>query len=213
MKADTAEAARSDRLRKLVETRFPSWGRFSKLEKASAIAAHRWKNFFYGKQNATDEMIRYWCIQYPDDADQLLSGIFVPSQDDFPFSAPIPKPSQCTTVVDRLIWVISELAGGADASVFQFLEERSGRQIPASEWARVMMRMAEPSAAMLSQICRVRPHFTEWVVVGMVTATMQVNPSDKDSIERWKKNEAELINAIDVGLLTNADQSNDNKAG
>lgn len=182
----------SVRLKTLVERRFPKRGRFGELEAISGIGLNRWKNFYYGKQDATQEMLQFWCSKYPNDSDWLLSGVEAPSQKEFPFTARVPKKWEGQTVGDRLNWVISEWAFPSGEQLFAYLEEKSGQTIAAAEWAQVIMRTKPPTLEMVGLVARYRPHFTEWVIRGAVGKNLQVDPTDADSIERWKEMEEKL---------------------
>lgn len=180
------DKAVSERLKGLIEHRYPSRGRFGELESVSGINANRWKNFFYRKQEATQEMVLFWCKKYPDNADWLLTGIEAPEQKSFPFAARVPKRWEGQTVADRLNWVITEWAAPSGEQLFNYLEEKSGGRIPASDWARVVLRADQPTVDMIAVVSEYRPYFTEWVITGGVSK-MQVDPSDRDSIECWTK--------------------------
>jgi hypothetical protein len=40
---------------------------------------------------------------------------------------------------------------------------------------------------MVQLVCKFRPRFTEWVLLGRVTSEPPVDPTDQSSIENWKK--------------------------
>jgi hypothetical protein len=58
----------SERLREFVTQRFQARGRFDVLETLSGISASKWKNFFYKKQDATQELINFWTENFSDDS-------------------------------------------------------------------------------------------------------------------------------------------------
>ena len=191
----------ADRLRRLVGHTYPQRGRFGALEAVSGISASRWKNFFYRKQNATHELLQFWCKKYPDSADWLLTGIEAPEQKEFPFSARVPRRWSGQTVGDRLNWVISEWASPSGEALFDYLEEKSGGAISAADWAKVVLRTAEPTIEMIALVCGMRPQFTEWVVRGSSSDRLQVDPTDQVSINRWKAAEKESWNAFTKDFL------------
>lgn len=65
---------RSERLRTLIRRDFVERGRFRLLEEASGITASKWKNFFYSRQEASDEQIHFWQDKFPGDACWLRTG-------------------------------------------------------------------------------------------------------------------------------------------
>ena len=181
------DKALSERLRTLIERKFPSRGRFGELESVSEINANRWKNFYYKKQEATQEMIAFWCKKYPFEANWLLTNTEAPEILNYPFSAPVPKPWEGQSVADRLNWVISEWAGSVGGKLFEYLEMKSQGAIAASDWAKLVLRVANPTVEMIAVVCTNRPHLTEWVVRGHVSILPQVDPSDQASITRWEE--------------------------
>lgn len=179
----------SERLRDLVRQRFQSRGRFSVLESVSGISASKWKNFFYKKQEATQELLQYWCENFPDSKDWLLTGLFSNDNEDYPFSAPVPslKDSKKLTLADRLMWVISEWASPNGEQLFEYLSQRSGGSITPNEWAKMIQRTDEPTSKMISVVCMIRPYFTEWIITGRSSPIPQVDPTDSRSIQSWKE--------------------------
>lgn len=177
----------SNRLRTLIEGTFPTRGRFGALESVSGIGANRWKNFYYRKQEAAPDMVDFWCKKYPMEQTWLLTGVEAPNQAEFPFDAPVPRDWEGQTMGDRLNWVIKEWASPSGEQLFAYLEKKSRGSIPAAEWSRVVLRLAEPTLEMAQLVCQFRPRFTEWVLLGRVTGEPPVDPTDQSSIENWKK--------------------------
>ncbi|MNT76365.1 hypothetical protein D3C72_2153570 [compost metagenome] len=70
--------------------------------------------------------------------------------------------------------------------MFSYLEAKSQGRIAASEWSRVVLRLAEPTLEMVQLVCEFRPRFTEWVVLGRVAYEPSVDPTDQASVEKWK---------------------------
>lgn len=184
---------RDSRLRELIELRYGYRGKYSLLENASSISAQKWKNFDYERQSATPEMIEWWCKQYREDEQWLMTGVTPPSQTAFPFSARIPGFKGKSTVGERLNWVIGEWAAPAGEDLFkylerksQYLERESGKRIPASEWAKVVLRQIEPTLEMVQVVCEHRQIFTEWVILGRVCRQgPAVDPDDDASVKKW----------------------------
>lgn len=177
----------SNRLRSVIESTFPIRGRFGALESVSGITASRWKNFYYRKQEAAPDMVDFWCKKYPMERAWLLTGLEAPNQAEFPFAAPVPQAWEGQTIGDRLNWVIKEWASPSGEQLFSYLEEKSRGNIPASEWSKVILRLAEPTIAMVQLVCQFRPCFAEWVLLGRVTGEPPVDPTDQTSIDDWKK--------------------------
>lgn len=72
----------SKRLRDLVKIRYPARGRFRLLEQASGVPEWKWKNFFYGRQEAGEDQLNFWSSHFPDDSwhltrkDDFARGFF-----------------------------------------------------------------------------------------------------------------------------------------
>lgn len=176
----------SERLRELIEKVFPTKGRYNALEEASTISATRWKNFYYRKQQATDEMLAFWTSTYPNDETYVLTGIRHPEEGTFPFHTKAPRKWKGQTIGDRLVWVITEWASPQGDALFRYLEQTTDGRISAAEWARVIMRQAEPTVDMIVHVCTYRPHFTEWVVTGRTTGTPSIDPTSQESVDQWE---------------------------
>ncbi len=174
--------AKSRRLKNLIDKVFLARGRFDRLENISGISKNKWKNFYYEKQNATQELIEFWCKKYSADTDYLINGVETESDFRYPFCEN--RPSTAESISDRLIWAISEFASPQGEQLFRYLERRSNGTVTAQEWSKVILKTQEPTADMIRLICKERPYFTEWIISGTVT-DIQVNPTDDGSIKRW----------------------------
>lgn len=177
----------SERLRKLLDDKYPSRGRFTALAANSAITASRWKNFYYRKQEASRDMLDFWCATYPMDRSWLMTGNEPPDREGFPFAGVVPEPWEGGSIGDRLNWVIREWASSTGEHLFKYLEQRSCGSIPAAEWSKAVLRLEEPSLAMVQLVCSYRPRFTEWVLLGKATSEPAVDPSNGASVENWKR--------------------------
>lgn len=175
--------ARSRRLKNLVDKKFPIRGRFDSLENISGISKNKWKNFYYEKQNATEELIEFWCKKYSADTDYLISAVEVESVLNYPFCENRPS-ANTESISDRFIWAISEFASPQGERLFTYLERRSNGNISAAEWSKVILKTQEPTLDMIRLICKERPYFTEWIILGSASG-IQVNPADDASIKRW----------------------------
>ncbi|MFM0649780.1 hypothetical protein PQR14_36155 [Paraburkholderia bryophila] len=182
-----AQRALSERLRYVISQTVPTAGRFPTLETMSGIKASRWKNFFYRKQAASDDMVNFWCKKFPNDELYVRSGKLRPVGSSNRWSAPTPTRWAGQTIGDRLIWVIAEWAAPKGASLFSYLEERSEGKVTADEWAPVLMRMAEPTLAMLEVVCKARPKFTEWVITGEASGQQSVDPTSEKSTTAFQR--------------------------
>lgn len=194
----------SERLRELVERKYPQRGRFTELENVSGINSNRWKNFYYRKQEATQEMIQFWCNFYPIESDWLLTGVKAPEQKDFPFGARIPSRHEGQSIADRLNWAISEWASPTGEQLFNYLEQKSKGKIPAADWAQLVLKAAPPTIAMITTVCEARPHFIEWIINGCVQHLPQVDPTNEESVKQWKEAEKvsweNMMNAKNLSL-------------
>lgn len=190
------DVALSERLRTLIENRFGDRGRFRLLEEASGIGLSKWKNFFYRKQEATAELVDFWTLKFPEDEIWLRTGVESPEIDGFPFSAEPPRTWLGQTIGDRLNWVIDEWTSPRGDTLFSYLENRSDHAISADEWKKVVLRVKEPTLAMIQVVCTARPMFTEWVILGSVASGLSVDPTNKKSVDEWKRHKALQWEAI-----------------
>lgn len=198
MVTDSKTKETSERLRSLIEDRYPSRGRFTALANVSGISAARWKNFFYRKQEAAADMIEFWCKTYPINRTWLITGIEPSTQEGFPFAAPVPESWEGQTVGDRLNWVIKEWASPSGEHLFKYLEAKSAGQIPASDWSKVVLRIEEPSMEMVRLVCSFRRRFTEWVLLGSVSGEPPVDPTDRASVENWKQWRSGILDPLEA---------------
>jgi hypothetical protein len=189
------EREQGERFREKIQEKFPARGRFGLLEAESGVSASKWKNFFYRSQEATSEMLNFWFKNFPNDKDWILSGARITNSGECPFGAQLPKSWEGQTIGDRLNWVITEWASPTGDSLFKYLEQKSENKIAAEAWAKVVMRVSEPTPEMIQVVCSSRPHFTRWVVLGNQSFGREpsVDPTDQLSIAAWQKwHEAEF---------------------
>ncbi|KRH79538.1 hypothetical protein FERRO_06060 [Ferrovum sp. JA12] len=162
-------------LRGLIVNTFKNRGRFSELEMKSGISAYSWKNFYYAKQEATQEMVGFWCSFKPESSALLLRS------DSKPLS------STPLTLADRLNWVI-RVYGPSDADyLFEYLSKKiSNNNIPSEDWEKLFHKTIEPTLEMVIAICQWIPNFTEWIICGSVSSSQtnpQVTQAKKDAIK------------------------------
>lgn len=173
----------SARLRELVLKRYGKQKKFALLEIDSKIAASKWKNFFYGKQDATEEMLRFWSVNFSDDVQWLSNGFDERIASNNPFKIDFPTLDERLTLQDRLKWVISEWCAQTGTRIFKFLEEKSSGKIAAIDWLNMVLGRQKPTLEMIEFVCTRRPHFSCWVLLGY--CSQQVNPTDEKSVKDW----------------------------
>lgn len=186
----------SERLVRRIEERFGHRGKFALLEEASGIAATRWKNLFYGKQAATDEQLQYWISSFPEDEVWLLTG--AGDQSGFPFGTSTESALNRGTVGQRLNWVIEEFASPRGNELIDYLARHFGPDIThvsTEDWRGLILRKTEPSLEMVRLVCKERPHFAAWVLLGYVPK-ISVDPTDESSVKAWKKMRLEELAAV-----------------
>ncbi|MGK5077390.1 hypothetical protein [Janthinobacterium sp. HLX7-2] len=187
------EVELSERLRARIPERFGDRGRYKLLEESSGIPASRWKNLLYGKQVATSEQLDFWLRRFPEDEFWLRTGLEDAAATTFPFGIAPPDPSRSGSIGVRLGWVIEEFASPKGKDLFEYLAKRyRPSTVTAEDWRKVILREVEPTLEMVELICSDRPHFLTWVVLGRSTP-IAVDPTDKSSVERWKKHRLDEI--------------------
>ncbi|PLK49332.1 hypothetical protein [Uliginosibacterium sp. TH139] len=192
----TKKSEINERLRKLAHDRFNCRGRFRLLEVASGISADKWKNFYYKKQSATQEMLEFWCRAYREDEIWLMAGEKIPEAEGFPFAAPVPIKNENETAADRLSWAIREWASDTGDQLYEYLEQQSHGKITAAEWADVLLRKNQPTLEMVDVVGVARPMFVEWIVRGFA-GYKQVDPSNKASVEWWKREKWSYVHPLE----------------
>ena len=189
------DAEQTERLREWIDMEYKGRGMFSKMEADSQIPAQRWKNVYYKRQHATEEMVNFVQTISTKDHQWITTGIRPPAADEsYPFLYSPPTPDECKTVSSRLVWVIKEFAAPKGKDLFNYLEERY-TGTTADAWASLILNKAEASPTMIECICKERRHFAEWVATGNAFST-QVNPADDASVNAWKKHMREKYHAF-----------------
>lgn len=173
----------SDRLRGLVLKRYGKYKKFVLLEADSKIPASKWKNFFYAKQDATEEMVQFWSANFPDDVQWLSNGFNERIASNNPFKIDFPTLDQRLTLQDRLKWVISEWCAQTGTKIFKFLEEKTLGKIAAIDWLNMVLGRQKPTLEMIEFVCTRRPHFSCWVLLG--SCPRQVDPTNEQSVQKW----------------------------
>lgn len=78
---------------------------------------------------------------------------------------------------ERVIWVVNHSVGTAHK--YPYLEERTG--ISARKWKNLCNRVQQPSIEMIAALAReFRPKYLEWMVMGEVISSAQVDPSEEE---------------------------------
>ena len=181
-----SDAEQTQRLREWIEQRYSGRGMFSAMEADSQIPAQRWKNVYYRRQHATEEMINFVHSISTKDHLWVTTGVRPPeANDSYPFLYSPPTPDECKTVTSRLVWVIKEFAAPKGKSLFTYLEDRYN-ETTADEWASVILGKTEATLTMIEHICKDRWYFACWVATGHAFDP-QVNPADEASVQEWKR--------------------------
>lgn len=176
----------SERLRQVLDQEFEGRGRFSQLEAMSGISSSKWRNFLYKKQSATAEMIDFVCTEFSEREAWIKTGENVAAGARSPFGAKPPRKRDDDTVGTRLNWVIREWAAPKGEQLFGYLSQKTNGVVSAAEWAEVVLGQREPSVEMVATACHYRPMFTEWVLLGTVHRSGQVDPTDDRSVREWQ---------------------------
>jgi len=184
----------TERLVGWIEEAFDHRGRFSTLESLSAIPAQRWKNVFYGRQGATPEMLSFVQATSTDAYEYVVTGTKRPPPEGYPFATSPPAKEEKATLASRLKWTIKEWASPIGADLFAYLERKSNGEVSADAWAGIYLANAEPTASMISVVCKVRPHFAAWITCGLEAP--QVDPGDVASVGRWVARQNAKVDSI-----------------
>ena len=177
------EREATERLIEWIDEHYSARGRFSTLEGVSAIPAQRWKNVYYRRQAATQEMLDFVQKISTDSYEYIVTGVKRPIADGYPFLTAPPAKEEQASLAGRLKWAIREWASSVGPDLFAYLERKSDREISAADWAGIYVENFGPSAAMVSVVCKARPHFATWIVCGRDFP--QVDPSDSASVAEW----------------------------
>lgn len=187
MTRSRSDAEQTQRLRDWIDQNYSGRGMFSAMEADSTIRAQRWKDVYYKRQHATQEMLSF--VHHVSTKDHLwvTSGVRPPEDDgSYPFMHSPPTPEECRTVTSRLVWVIKEFAAPKGKDLFTYLESRYRGTPTADEWASVILGKKEATNTMIENICKERRHFASWVATGDAVE-QQVSPADEASIEQWMR--------------------------
>ena len=196
-----SDAEQTQRLRDWMDQKYKGRGMFSALEADSQIPAQRWKNVYYKRQHATDEMISFVQSISTKDHQWVTTGIRTPeANNNYPFLYSPPTPEECQTITSRLVWVIKEFAAPKGKNLFTYLEERY-KGTTADAWASIILNKAEATPAMIEFICKECRHFTAWVITGDAHG-QQVNPADEKSVDEWKQYMQEKYPFFSVEKMT-----------
>lgn len=140
----------SERLRGFVAQRFQARGRFDALETLSGISASKWKNFYYKKQEATQELLQFWAEKFSDDS-------LYPSGNQFIDLLPSSK-----DVSARLRGLIEQKFQSRGR--FSALENLSG--ISESKWKSFFYGKQGATQALLQFWCQKFPESENWLIKG-----------------------------------------------
>lgn len=141
----------SDRLRGFIKQRFPARGKFKELEAKSGIGVNRWQNFFYKKQEVTQELLQFWISNFNDelypDGINSLPELF-PTDD---------------IVSARLRMLIEKTF--PERGRFSQLESASS--ISASKWKSVFYKKQKATQEILRFWCTRFPASKNWLINGI----------------------------------------------
>lgn len=186
----------TERLRSWIQDHYSARGKFTKLEADSLIPSQRWKDLFYGRQFASEEMLNFVRTQSTRDFQWIKTGVYLPRSKGYPFLTAPPLPEECSTLSARLVWTIKEWTSPRGAALFSYLSEKADGRISADHWSKVVLGAAAPSPEMIELVCKQKRHFTEWIATGMATSSGQVDPTSDASIEKWKEAQRETAEAL-----------------
>lgn len=186
----------TERLRSWIQDHYSARGKFTKLEADSLIPAQRWKDLFYGRQFASEEMLNFIRTQSTRDFQWIQTGVHVPRAEGYPFLTAPPLPDERTTLSARLIWAIKEWTSPRGAALFSYLAEKTEGRITADDWAKVVLGTTAPSPEMIELVCMQKRHLIEWITTGTATSPEQVDPTSDASIKKWKDAQREAAKAL-----------------
>lgn len=190
------DADKTQRLLQWLDDRYSGRGMFSAMEADSKIPAQRWKNVYYRRQNATEEMLDFVQSVSTNDRLWIVTGVRPPKKGSgYPFLSDPPTVDEQSTLGGRLIWVIKEWASPRGADLFRYLESQSQSTVAADEWAAAFLGRAKVTSEMIEVVCSQRPHFAAWVI-GISANALQVDPTDGESIERWEQASGEAFKQL-----------------
>jgi hypothetical protein len=173
----------SARLREFISLRFQARGRFTKLESLSGIKDSKWKSFYYGKQGVSQDLLIFWCSQFPDTQNWILTGNHAMIEGSYPSDSPTPDLRKLT-IADRLIWVINKSVSCDGQQLFDYLAKKSSGKISAEEWEKAIQKTDKPTLEMLSVACDLSPYYIEWIISGRTSKLPQTNPFDPDASKK-----------------------------
>lgn len=167
----------SEKLRELVKLRFTTRGKFKELELASGISASKWKNFYYGSQEATQELLNFWTQNYADSIyNENETYVDILPNDE--------------GISERLRDLVKQrFQTRTPIEIFRHLESISG--IDASKWKGVFYRKQKATQEMLHFWCNQYKESKHWLLTGEFseneiypfgTPAPKVLPSEKLSI-------------------------------
>lgn len=149
----------SSRLRHAVERRYPGRGRYAALERESGINADRWKNFYYGRQSATEEIRSFWFAMFPEEREWIETGL-APAL----AAMLMTLPHDTSSVRDRVIWLVNRIGG----SPLRYKTVEATLGVSHRKWQNVCNEAQQPSIEMLEAIAACYPFLSEWLLTGRI---------------------------------------------
>ena len=144
----------SEKLRGFLKLRFTKRGKFKELEYASGISSSKWENFYYRKQEATQEIVKFWVENYADD------HLYKSAEPEYVEDLQIDK-----SVSHNLRQLIANTF--KNRGRFSELESISG--ISASSWKNYYYERQEATQAMVNFWCSFQPESSSFLLSKITT--------------------------------------------
>jgi hypothetical protein len=176
----------SQKLQIQMKSRLFGIRKFEILSKWSKLKKSSWENTYYKKQNATPEMIEYWCFLYPQDT-ELITGH--PPQEkatgsDVDIQIPVLN-DDASNVESRTLWVARNWMMCDkinDTEFANYLYEKSKfltcNEVMAADWQAFLANTGKLTFEMLETIATWNPAFQSWMLTGSSDNLSQVNPNN-----------------------------------
>lgn len=179
--------------------------KFEILAKWSNLKEHSWKNTYYRKQNATPEMIEYWCFLYPQDAVAITGEKYESknaTQCDADIKIPLEK-IDASSIEHRAIWTINnwlQCNNIKKKDSAEYLNEKSKFQtcieVKTTDWKSLLSGTTKLTIEMLLTIATWNPAFKCWILTGTTEGLTQVNPNDLLTLHKRQAEEREYYSQL-----------------
>lgn len=179
--------------------------KFEILAKWSNLKKSSWENTYYKKQNATSEMIEYWCFLYPQDAVAITgekNEAKNTSRWDVDIKIPLLKENK-SSVENRAIWALNNWLQCNNIKKIdsaEYLNEKSKFQtcieVKTTDWKALLIGTTKLTIDMLLTIATWNPAFRCWILTGSTEDLTQVNPSDLLTLHKRQAEEHEYYSQL-----------------